>query len=84
MNPSEELFAAFARDEGLSPEELAEMLYRALMNANEAQIAALARVRRARRPWPIRESRAGVIVANSHRALAGQISFLGVLPQSTR
>jgi len=29
--------------EGLSPEELAEMLYRALMNANEAQIAALAR-----------------------------------------
>jgi uncharacterized protein len=29
--------------EGLSAEELAEMLYRALMNANEAQIAALAR-----------------------------------------
>ncbi len=29
--------------EGLTPEELAEMLYRALMNANEAQIAALAR-----------------------------------------
>ncbi|MGH9018189.1 MAG: vWA domain-containing protein, partial [Acidimicrobiales bacterium] len=29
--------------EGLSPEELAEMLYRALMNANQAQIAALAR-----------------------------------------
>jgi uncharacterized protein with von Willebrand factor type A (vWA) domain len=29
--------------EGLSPEELAELLYRALMNANEAQIAALAR-----------------------------------------
>ena len=29
--------------EGLTPEELAEMLYRALMSANEAQIAALAR-----------------------------------------
>jgi hypothetical protein len=29
--------------EGLTPEEMAEMLFRALMNANEAQIAALAR-----------------------------------------
>jgi uncharacterized protein len=29
--------------EGLTPEELAEMLFRALMSANEAQIAALAR-----------------------------------------
>jgi uncharacterized protein with von Willebrand factor type A (vWA) domain len=37
-----------AGGDGLTPEELAEMLFRALMNANEAQMAALARAAVAR------------------------------------